>query len=142
MGGLWICHYLSTYRAVRHWTGPRLEQGKATVKPAVLKKKQSWQQQSTSQSRWKRTNYWKVTLNHHIHPPCTYIHTQDTLHIFTLSHADDQITQSTATSTSPPPAPAQASQLPTLSNLTPLNLYSLPIPPPCPHQIQSKTRYT
>ncbi len=24
MGGLWTCHFLSTYRVVRHWTAPRL----------------------------------------------------------------------------------------------------------------------
>ncbi len=32
-GGLLTCRSLSAYRAGRHWTGPRLEQEKATASP-------------------------------------------------------------------------------------------------------------
>ncbi len=32
-GGLWTCRSLSAYKAARHWTGPRLEQEKATASP-------------------------------------------------------------------------------------------------------------
>ncbi len=32
-GGLLTCRSLSAYRAARHWTGPRLEQEKATASP-------------------------------------------------------------------------------------------------------------
>ncbi len=35
MGSLWTCRSLSAYRAVRHWTVPRLDQGKATASPRL-----------------------------------------------------------------------------------------------------------